>query len=61
MLEQFLIDSKFTKAQSFTLTVKQLEKITREADLKDRVPAIVLEMGGEQWVVLPYYAWKCLL
>jgi hypothetical protein len=59
--ENFLIESKYTKARSYKITADCLAKVRSEANLKNRTPAMVIEIAGEEpWVLLPYYAWKVL-
>jgi hypothetical protein len=63
--EWFLVESKYTSALSFSITLDHLTKIRAEAGLKNRSPVMVIELGTanppEKWVVMPYEEWKALL
>jgi hypothetical protein len=48
----FLIDSKLTGKKVYLLTADTLEKITREALAINKIPALSVEVGGEQFVIL---------
>jgi hypothetical protein len=67
---RFLIDSKYTKALSFTVTIQALRKLKQEAYESVRkptpVPALVIEMSGgmmyemEKWALIPYEEFRRL-
>lgn len=46
-----LIENKFTGSKSLTLKSLALEKICDEALAEGRVPALVIELGGREYVL----------
>ncbi len=48
----FLIDSKWTGKATYTLTGATLEKITNEALAINKIPALSVDVEGEEYVVL---------
>lgn len=49
----FLIDSKETKHGSYSLTLTDLTKISREADGEGKDPALVIKIQSKTWVCIP--------
>lgn len=48
----FLIDSKLTGKETYKLDANTLDKIRDEALSMGKIPALSVEVGGEQYVVL---------
>lgn len=62
-----LIESKFTKARSYTFSLEALHKLKREAELIQKIPVLVLEFAPpgarsypERWIAMPYEDWKAI-
>jgi hypothetical protein len=66
-LEKYLIESKFTKALSYSISIRTLRKIKLEAAEAGRSPILVLELSGgqmfeeERWAMMPYEDFKKLI
>lgn len=46
-----LIENKYTGSKSLTLKALALQKICDEATAEGRVPALVIELGGNEYVL----------
>lgn len=68
VLPDFLLESKATSGVSFSLRKEVLDKITREALEKNKVPAVSISftpLSGEarqngDWVAIPLWAFKSI-
>lgn len=67
LIDKFLVESKFTNALSYSISIQMLRKITLEAFQARKKPAMVIELSGghmyqaEKWTLIPYEVWKELL
>lgn len=50
--DKFLIDSKFTEKNSYSLNKQTLDKIYEEALFQDRIPMLSLDIAGTEVVVV---------
>lgn len=48
-----LLESKYTESNSLSINLKWLDKITHEAALLGRVPALGLTIGNQHWLAVP--------
>lgn len=58
--ERFLIDDKFTGQKAYTLTIKTLDKLTREANSQDKQPLLIIKFENgiskgspSEWALIP--------
>ena len=64
---EFLVESKVTRALSYSLSLQTLRKLKLEAFEQRKKPALVLELTGqmmfeqEKWAIVPYEIFKQLL
>lgn len=49
---RFLVEHKYTNAKSFRITTNMLDKIAGEARDSNRRPAMIVSVGGCEYVVL---------
>lgn len=57
--KELYLECKTTSKTQYTLTATTLEVLTRNADLEDKIPVLVLQLADEtkgqnrEWVILP--------
>ena len=56
--DAFLFDSKETVHNSISVKKEDLMKITKEANIESKHPALVLTIGNQEWVCLPLNTFK---
>ena len=50
--EKFLVENKTTANESFSITSKVWEKISREAIIEGRLPVLSIEFGGKKHEII---------
>ncbi len=67
VVNEYLVEHKYTRALSYTVSIQTLRKITQEAFEQRKKPVLVIEMSGqmmyqeEKWACIPYEEFKRLL
>lgn len=50
---KFLLEAKFTEAESISVKKSWLKKIRKEALLLGRIPLLGIDLNGERWLAIP--------
>lgn len=50
---QFMIENKFTDAQSYSLKLVELRDLAKKARLAGRVPLFQVDVDGHRYVIIP--------
>lgn len=61
---EFLIQTKYTEAASYSIKLKDLENLERNASLEDRTPKFELGFKSKgrmkEYILVPKRVWECL-
>jgi len=55
--DQYLVEAKFTAAQSYSLKAADLEKLRKQAIMDDRVPLFVVQLNNKNYMILGEDDW----